>query len=84
MKKLICAVIVCLFVFSFCGCDFRGYDWFDTNFHFTKAVVKMPDGSVETLDITTWADAEGEQLTITTKDGKRYLVSSVNCILLEE
>ena len=36
------------------------------------------------VDIDSWADAEGEQLTITTKDGKRYLVSSFNCVLVEE
>lgn len=75
------AIIVC----AFAGCNYGGYDWIDTNYHFDKAIVKMPDGIVETWEIQKWADSEdGEQITITTKDGKRYLVSSNNCILVEE
>lgn len=90
MKKIIFRIaaivaIIALVVATFTGCNFIGYDFIDTNYHFNKAIVKMPDGSVETWEIRKWADSEdGEQLTITTKDGKRYLVSSVNCILVEE
>lgn len=83
MKKIISILLIIIFVFCFAGCDFRSYDWIDTNYHFEKAIIKMPDGEVMIVDIDSWADAEGEQLTITTKDGKRYLVSSFNCVLVE-
>ena len=90
MKKIILKLtailaVITILVVSFTGCNDSGYDWIDTNYHFDKAIVKMPDGSVETWEIQKWTEVEDcEQLTITTKDGKRYLVSSVNCILVEE
>lgn len=90
MKKIIFRIaaivaIIALVVATFAGCNYSGYDFIDTNYHFDKAIVKMPDGSVQEWEIKKWVDSEdGEQLTITTKDGKRYLVSSVNCVLVEE
>jgi hypothetical protein len=89
MKKIIFRIaaivaILALVVATFTGCNFWGYDFIDTNYHFNKAIVKMPDGSVEVWEIKKWSDTEGEQLTITTKDGTRYLVSSINCVLVEE
>ena len=69
----------------FTGCSYSGYDFIDTNYHFDKAIIKMPDGEVITVDIQKWADSEdGEQLTITSKDGTKYLVNSVNCVLIED
>ena len=84
MKKMLSIFIIIVMAVCFAGCDYRSYDWVDTNYHFNKAIIKMPDGEVITVDIAKWADCEGEQLTITTKDGNRYLVSSINCILIEE
>lgn len=56
----------------------------DTDYHFNKAYIAMPDGEVIEVDIKKWADSEdGEQLTITSQDGTRYLVNSVNCVLVE-
>lgn len=81
MKKIISLILLALTLTS---CNFAGYDLIDTNYHFNKAIIKMPNGETKEIDIYTWADAEGEQLTITDKNGNRYLVSSVNCILIEE
>ena len=84
-RVLAVIMVIVIFVLAFAGCSFKGYDWVDTNYHFNRAIIKMPDGSVEEIEIAKWADAEdGEQLTITAKDGKRYLVNSVNCILIED
>lgn len=83
-KKIIALVIVLIVAFSLCGCNYAGYDFNDTNYHFDKAIIKMPDGSIEKVEVKKWADSEGEQLTITDTDGNRYLVSSINCILIEE
>lgn len=66
------------------GCDCRGYDCFDTKYHFDRAIIRMPDGEIKEIEIEYWADSEGEQLTLTAKDGSRYLVSSINCILIED
>lgn len=85
MKSVIAMILCVVMVMSLCGCNFAGYDWIDTNYHFNKAIIAMPDGSVVEVEIAKWADAEdGEQLTITAKDGTRYLTSSYNCILIEE
>ena len=66
------------------GCDCRGYDWFDTKYHFDRALIQLPGGEVKEIELAYWADAEGEQLTLNAKDGTRYLVSSFNCILIED
>ena len=84
MKKIIAILVIAIMLICFAGCNYKSYDFIDTNYHFDKAIIKMPDGEIITVKIAKWADCEGEQLTITTKDGKRYLVSSVNCILIEE
>lgn len=84
MKKLITILIITAMIICLAGCDYKSYDFIDTNYHFNKAIIKMPDGEIITVDIDKWSDSEGEQLTITTKDGKRYLVNSINCILVEE
>lgn len=88
MKNKISNLIITLIViiFSIClltACDYRGYDVVDNNYHFDYAYISMPDGTLIEGEIKTWADAEGEQLTITMKDGKRYLVNSMNCVLVE-
>ena len=84
MKKIIVMMIIGLTLLT-TGCSFEGYDFIDTNYHFNKAYISMPNGEVIEVDIGSWADSEdGEQLTITSKDGTRYLVNSVNCILVEE
>ena len=86
MKKAFAVIAVVLMTMVvLAGCDFRGYDWIDTNYSFNKALIKMPDGSVQTVEIEKWADAsDGEQLTITAKDGTIYLVHATNCILVKE
>lgn len=83
-KRIIAFIIAIIMAFSLCGCNYVGYDFYDTNYHFDKAIIKMPNGDIEEVEVQKWADAEGEQLTITDTDGNRYLVSSINCILIEE
>lgn len=54
---------------------------FDTKFTFNYAYVAWPDGSSEKLEIRSWKDYDGEQIQITTTDGKTYVFSSYNCVL---
>lgn len=85
MKKVLCILLCVLVLLSLVGCDYSGYDFIDTNYHFNRAIVKMPDGTVEEFNIRSWADAEDcDQLTLTTDDGVRYLVHGANVILVED
>lgn len=85
MKKILVLVTAVVLAVTMMGCNYAGYDMMDTNYHFDRAIIRMPDGSVKEMEIQKWTDAEdGEQLTITSKDGKRYLVSSYNCVLIED
>lgn len=85
-RKLLILFLVIILIFSSIamGCNCSGYDFFDTNYHFNRAIIKMPDNSTLEIELLTWADAEGEQLTLTSIEGNRYLVSSINCILIED
>ena len=87
MKKSIALILVFLVVVlaTMTACQsFEGYDFIDTKYHFDRAIIKMPDGKVIEVEIAKWADSEGEQLTITGKDGKVYLVNSENCVLIKD
>lgn len=76
--------VLMLFVMNLTGCSYRGYDIIDTNYHFDRAIIELPNGEVVEGKVKTWADAKGEQLTVTFEDGSRYLVNSVNCVLIED
>lgn len=85
MKKTIVIILAVLLLAVLAGCSFKGYDWVDTNYHFDRAILRMPDGSAKEIELAKWSDAEdGEQLTLTATDGTRYLVHSANCILIED
>lgn len=80
MKKILYAVMILAIIFALSGCN---YSFLDSKWNFDTAIIKMPSGEVVTIEVSKWSDAEGEQLTIAAKDGTVYLVSSVNCVLIE-
>ena len=84
MRKVIAAILVLLVALVLIGCNYSGYNFIDTQYHFNRAMISMPDGTILNVQIAKWSDADGEQLTITAKDGTRYLVSSYNCVLIED
>lgn len=55
----------------------------DLSYEFNKAIIYINGEKIE-LDIKRWNDYEGEQIQIETVDGKVYLVSSFNTILVNE
>lgn len=63
------------------GCGNR--DMWDTNYTYTKAITYIGDERIE-LEIKQWRDYDGEQIQIIAKDGKTYLVSTNNTILINE
>ena len=82
MKKLIIGIGIALTicVFTIRGCGNR--DMFDTNRTYDIALVKWPDGTMKEIAIKQWADYEGEQIQIIGKDGKIYLISMNNAVLI--
>lgn len=55
----------------------------DLKYKYEKAITSI-NGEKFEIDIDTWSDYEGEQIQIIGKDGKVYLVSSFNTILIGE
>jgi hypothetical protein len=83
MKKLITLTLVlALLVTMLTGCG--NMNLWDTNYTFDRAIIKMPDGTTLEVEIKQWCDYEGEQVQIIAKDGTVYLVSTYNCILIND
>lgn len=80
MKKIFAAICLAS-ILVLGGCN---YDLLDTEYKFDYAIVKMPDGVAQKIDIRSWGDYDGEQIQITDTDGHVYLVNSVNCVLVKE
>lgn len=80
MKKILFVAMICVLVFALAGCN---YKYFDTKWNFDTALIELPGGEVVSVKVKNWSDSEGEQLTITSEDGKVYMVSSMNCALIE-
>lgn len=56
----------------------------DLSHDFDTAVVRMPDGTSQTLKIKSWKDFEdGDQLQIKLQNDEVWLLHSVNCILMK-
>ena len=84
MKKikvflLIGFMIIGILTLTGCG----NYDHFDTNYTYTKAITYLGNERIE-IEIKQWCDYEGEQIQIIGTDGKTYLVSSFNTMLIRE
>ena len=77
MKKIIIVMIILMAV---TGCNKQVFDF---EYTFDKAVCYYGNEKKE-IEIKKWNDYDGEQIQIIGKDGKTYLVSSYNCMLVEE
>ena len=55
----------------------------DLNYTYDYAIIQLPNGDVVEGKIQSWKDYEGEQLQVKI-DGKLYLCSSYNCVLVDE
>ena len=75
-------VLLVLIMCMCSGCGNR--DMWDTNYTFDRAVIEMPGGEVVEVEIKQWRDYDGEQVQIIAKDGTIYLVSTYNCVLIND
>lgn len=81
IKIIIMAVILVVFALILSGCNKQ---IFDTQYTYDRAIVTLNDGTRMEIEIKKWNDYDGEQLQIIGKDGKTYLVSSYNTILIKD
>lgn len=79
ISVLVIMIIVMMFILT--GCN---QTIIDTNYTFDRAIVVLNDGTRMEIEIKEWRDYDGEQLQIKGKDGKTYLVSSFNTILIKD
>lgn len=82
MKKYFWFVfVIVIFAAMLCGCNYQMVDMTAT---YDYAIISMPDGTVEKVEVKRWKDYEGEQLQIEAEDGTIYLTNSFNCLLVKE
>jgi hypothetical protein len=80
MKKILCIVLLVIFVLLISGCNKQ---LVDLNYKFDYAIIKLPNGEIVEGTVQSWKDYEGEQLQVKI-NGTVYLVSSINCVLLSK
>lgn len=78
---LVLALVALLGCLVLTSCN---YDIIDTQFSYDTAIISLPNGEGLTLQVAKWRDYEdGEQLQITDTEGNVWLVSSYNCVLVD-
>lgn len=83
LKILLLGIMILGGLLLLAGCG--NYDHWDTEYTFDRAIVILNDGTKMEIEIEQWRDYEdGEQIQIKGKDGKTYLVSSFNTILIKD
>ena len=82
MKKLFAIILLgVIMLITFTGCGFNK-QILDLNYEYDAAIVNMFDGTSKEIIIKKWKDYEGEQLQFVDSEGNTWLVSSVNCHLI--
>lgn len=82
-KKIILLLTTIVMVLSLCACGNKIL--LDTTYTFDEAIIRLPDGTVISGEVTTWTDYEdGDSLQITLKDGNTYLVHASNAVLISK
>lgn len=85
MKRIIAIIFsIILMLGLFSGCAGSNRQIVDFNYEYNTAVIDMFDGTTKTIKIKKWRDYEGEQIQITDENGDVWLVSSINCHLINE
>lgn len=83
IKKIVLLLITIVMVLSLTACGNKTL--LDTTYIFDEAIIRLPDGSVISGEVTTWTDYEdGDSLQITLKDGNTYLVHASNAVLIRK
>ena len=83
IKKIALLLTTIVMVLSLCACGNKIL--LDTTYTFDEAIIRLPDGTVISGEVTTWTDYEdGDSLQITLKDGNTCLVHASNAVLISK
>ena len=77
---ILCIIILAPYLFPRI---FGNKTMIDFKYQYNKAITSINGEKIE-IEIDTWKDYEGEQIQIISKDGKVYLLSSFNTLLIGE
>ena len=81
ITKIALLLITIVMTLSLCACGNKTL--LDTTYTFDEAIIRLPDGSVISGEVTTWTDYEdGDSLQITLKNGNTYMVHASNAVLI--
>ena len=84
MKKIFAAIILSMCLTSTACSNGWNRQIFDTTYHFDRAIISLPDGTIVEGKVQSWTDYEdGDQLQIKI-DGVTYLVHSSDAVLIAE
>ena len=82
MKKLLCLIVMAVLLLSLAGCNAGMVDF---NLKFDYALIEMPGGEVEKVEIHKWYDYENsDQVQVVATDGTVYWTHTENCVLIRE
>lgn len=81
-KKIVALLLVVLLALGITACGNK--DLWDTNYTFDRAIISLGNGETIEVEIKQWKDYEGEQIQIIDKAGNVYLVSTFNCVLIND
>ena len=81
IKKIALLLTTVIMTLSLCACGNKTL--LDTTYTFDEAIIRLPDDSIVSGEVTTWTDYEdGDSLQITLKNGNTYLVHASNATLI--
>lgn len=78
MKKTIFAIFCVVVLLT--GCV-GNHEIVEFKHQFDYVIFKLPNGEIIEGELEAWSDYEGEQLQVKV-EGKTYIVSSYNCVLI--
>lgn len=86
MKKVISIILITVIILAFTSCSSSSTNRkFIGNDEYNKAIIKFPDGNTVEVEIKNWMpNIHNDGLVIISKDGTKYRVNSVNCVLIGE
>lgn len=84
MKKLMCVILVIVFLFGATAYAFGNQSWFDMTYSFERVQIAMPDGSVVEGKVQSWQDYENSDVVQVKVNNKVYLTHYMNVVLISE
>jgi len=86
MKKIISIILITVIILVFTSCSSSSTNRkYISNDDYNKAIIRFPDGSTVEVEIENWIpNTYNDVLVIISKDGTKYRVHSVNCVLIKE